>query len=265
MKISPRHREWNELQKREQAFIIEATERKTSVINRVLAEKVPPTLQSTLDSAFAKAFGIIFEKGTGIIEKTYDRAGAERRYKVHEYAADLHEDRKSLRGFSKRAHAVGSASLLISGAEGVGLGFFGIGLPDIPLFTGVLLRSVYEIALRYGYSYDSEAEKYFILKLIDTSLSGGDDLKRGNAEIDEFIDRRELPEGYRRDKQITAASTRLSGELLYMKFLQGVPIVGVVGGIYDAVYLDRVLSYAKLKYHRRFLLDRGRRLTAGNA
>lgn len=39
---------------------------------------------------------------------------------------------------------------MISGVEGVGLGLLGIGLPDIPLFTAVILKSVYEIALSYG-------------------------------------------------------------------------------------------------------------------
>ena len=46
----------------------------------------------------------------------------------------------------------------------------------------------------------------------------------------------------------------LSHELLYMKFLQGIPIAGIVGGVFDAVYLKRIADYADLKYRRRFLL-----------
>lgn len=38
-------------------------------MNQKLEEKIPPKLQGTLDAAFAKAFALIFEKGTGIIER----------------------------------------------------------------------------------------------------------------------------------------------------------------------------------------------------
>jgi len=37
--------------------------------------------------------------------------------------------------------------------EGGGLGLLGIGLPDIPLFIAVIMRTIYEVALSYGYDY----------------------------------------------------------------------------------------------------------------
>ena len=43
-------------------------------------------------------------------------------------------------------------------------------------------------------------------------------------------------------------------ELLYLKFVQGIPIVGVVGGLSDMVYQKKISDYAALKYKRRFLL-----------
>ena len=45
-------------------------------------------------------------------------------------------------------------------------------------------------------------------------------------------------------------------ELLYMKFLQGIPVVGAVGGAYDAVYMKRITEYAELKYRHRYLAGR---------
>lgn len=42
-------------------------------------------------------------------------------------------------------------------------------------------------------------------------------------------------------------------KLSYMKFLQGIPIAGIIGGMYDAVYLKRIADYADMKYKRRFL------------
>ena len=38
-----------------------------------------------------------------------------------------------------------------------------------------------------------------------------------------------------------------------MKFLQGFPVAGVVGGLADTVYLKKITDYADLKYKRRFL------------
>ena len=49
------------------------------------------------------------------------------------------------------------------------------------------------------------------------------------------------------------------GELLYMKFLQGNPSGGAAGGIYDTVYLQRIMKYVKIKYQKRFLLDKARK------
>ena len=40
---------------------------------------------------------------------------------------------------------------------------------------------------------------------------------------------------------------------MYMKFLQGIPVVGAVGGAYDAVYMKRITEYAELKYRHRYL------------
>ena len=70
---SPLELEWEKLQKKEQKFLKAREEQKDSLLNQKLAEKVPPKLQGTLDKAFAKAFGMIFEKGTDVIEKTYKK------------------------------------------------------------------------------------------------------------------------------------------------------------------------------------------------
>lgn len=61
-----------------------------------------------------------------------------------------------------------------------------------------------------------------------------------------------LPEGYQREMQMKQAAGVLSMNLLYMKFLQGIPLVGAVGGAYDAVLVRQVSEYAELKYRRRF-------------
>ena len=246
-KRTPLQKEWEKLEVQEQRFLQKRSEKRESILNQKLEEKIPPKLQKTLDTAFAKAFALIFEKGTGVIEKTYQRTKLEQDYQVRQYMADVKQNSKSLRSFSKKARDTGTKNLLLSGVSGIGMGVLGIGLPDIPVFTGMILKNIYETALQYGYSYESREEKYFILLLIRGAVSYGDTL----CEIDGI-----LPEEYQDKEQIEQTAGALSKELLYMKFLQGIPVVGAVGGAYDAVYMKRITEYAELKYRHRYLAGR---------
>ena len=135
---------------------------------------VPQKLEATLHTAFYKAFELIFDKGTPVIEKTYQREKKEQNYKINAYTAEVRDTRHALRAFGREAGASRNLNLAVSAVEGVGMGFFGLGLPDIPLFLGVLLKSINEVALSYGYTYDTQEEQIFILKLIETALSHGE-------------------------------------------------------------------------------------------
>ncbi len=251
--------EWQKLEKKEQKFLTARESKKVSVLNRTLEEKVPAKLQQTLDKAFAKAFGMIFENGTGLIEKTFKPEELKKDYKINEYTDEIRHNKKSIKAFSKKAESAGTLNLVVSGAAGVGMGVLGIGIPDIPVFTGIVLKSIYEIALSYGYPYDTIEEKGFILLLIQGAVSYGQDMTEINGQIDTYIQTAKLPSGYEEKLQIEKTASGLSKELLYMKFLQGIPVVGAVGGIYDAVYMKRITEYANLKYKKRFLLKKKKR------
>ena len=253
---TPLEKEWQILNRKEEKYLEKRVQKKDSKLNSMLAQKVPAKMQSTMDAAFEKAFSTIFEKGTTLIEKTYQKDKREKKYAVNNFVDEVERSRKSLRAFSKEAKSSGNQNLLISGVSGIGMGIVGVGLPDIPLFTGMIFRSIYEIALSYGYRYDTEEEQYFILKIIEGAVSYGETAKRINAEIDYFAADPYLPEGYDRKEQSKKAAGALSKELLYMKFLQGIPIVGAVGGAYDVIYMKNISEYAQLKYRKRFLLGR---------
>lgn len=255
-KRTPLQKEWEKLEVQEQRFLQKRSEKRENILNQKLEEKIPTKLQETLDTAFAKAFALIFEKGTRVIEKTYQRTKLEQDYQVRQYTADVKQNSKSLRAFSKKARDTGTKNLLLSGVSGIGMGVLGIGLPDIPVFTGMILKNIYETALQYGYSYESREEKYFILLLIRGAVSYGDTLCEIDGKVNEFIRNGMLPEEYQDKEQIEQTAGSLSKELLYMKFLQGIPVVGAVGGAYDAVYMKRITEYAELKYRHRYLAGR---------
>lgn len=248
-------KEWTALEKKEARYLMRRREEKTSsALQQKLEEKIPEKLEETLNTAFIKAFDLVFEKGTGLIEKTYNKDQQKTDYQVREYAAGLKESRKTVKAFGRQSQGTRMKNLMISGVEGVGLGLLGIGLPDIPLFTAVILKSVYEIALSYGFEYESEKEQWFILKMIETALKKGEELERNNSLLNAWIDQNGIGETVKgRKEQSKETAAALAEALLYMKFLQGIPVVGIAGGAADTAYLKKITDYAELKYKRRFL------------
>ena len=257
-KRTPYEKEWEKYIKKEQKYLEKQAVKKESFLNQKLEEKVPEKLQGTLDTAFAKAFHLIFEKGTAVIEKTYRKDEIEKQYKINEFANEIRQNKKTLRTFSRKAKGSGAKNLVMSGAAGIGMGILGVGLPDIPVFTAMILKSIYEIAMHYGYSYETEEEQYFILLLIQGAVSHGRQMLEIDQTINYYIDSHKWREKETREQMIQKTAGYLSKELLYMKFLQGIPVVGAVGGAYDVVYLKQITEYANLKYERRFLKKMGR-------
>lgn len=252
-------KEWEDLKKKEAKFASKRQQGPTSVLIEKLDRFIPAKLNDTLDAAFSKAFAIIFEKGTGVIEKTYNKEQKQADYLVDAYATEIKADKKSVRRFTKRAKSSKATNMMLTGVEGIGLGLVGAGLPDIPLFVAMVLKSVYEVALSYGYDYESEGEKAFILKVIETAMYDEEEFIEENRLLDELIDNivsdGDTLDGYEIDKegQINRTAKALSREMLYTKFLQGQMIVGVAGGIFNPIYINRITDYAVLKYRRRFL------------
>ena len=73
-----------------------------------------------------------------------------------------------------------------------------------------------------------------------------------NEKINDFMKNSYLPKNYQRQEMIQKTAALLSKELLYMKFLQGFPVVGAVGGAYDVIYMKQITEYSNLKYKHRF-------------
>lgn len=219
-----------------------------SSLESVLNKYVPDSLEKTLDSAFREAFRLIFDKGTAVISKTFN------------------EDRiRQSGGSAAESQRQWAADMIMTSVEGTGLGLVGVGLPDIPMFTGMLLRSIYQTAASYGYPYDTKTEQVFILKLIEAALARGKEVEELNSEVDALM-RRIDTEGYdyygSMNGFIEKTSKALSDEMLYLKFVQTIPVVGVVGGLSNPVYLNRVKNYADVKYRKRRLLTRLRKAKA---
>lgn len=246
-------KEYRRLWKEERRFLEKNRSEKKTYIDKSLETVVPQSVKNAIESAFEKAFSLVFEKGGSLIQSSGSRH--RKAYLVRCYAAQMEPGRKALRTFSKAAAGTGRKNLLLSGVEGIGLGLAGVGLPDVPLFAGMVLRSVFEQAAVYGYPWKEASERRLALELIAAALSSGEELEAANRAINHFLQEGTWETDEREEESCRRAGEALSRSMLTMKFLQGIPVAGAVGGAWDAVILRRVQRYAELKYRRRFLID----------
>ena len=246
------------LQRQEEKLMRSVTkQRPASSWRSELEKKVPDKVYHSLKVAFGKAFAIVFEKGTGIIEKSYQKETIQQDQKVQHYAVQLKGNRRELRKVKKQAQVSGLGNMALTTVEGIGLGALGIGLPDIVMFVGVLLKGIYETALRYGIDYNAVGERYLILKMMEASLAKGDRWVEINAEVDRLIyqGRQEVPDLDDMVEQRRRTADAFAIDMILLKFIQGLPVVGILGGAGNPVYYNKVLHYVRLKYHKRYLLQ----------
>lgn len=221
-----------------------------------LEEKIPTKIMDTFQKAFEKGFYYVFEKGTVIIEKSYNPKRLKNEAEINEYILSKQINNKNLNRIDKKVKESSLINKGITTAEGAVLGVFGIGLPDIPVFIGIILKTVYEICLNYGFNYDSEEEKGFILNIICASVNKTEERIIYSNEADKI--------GYSIDngfhnkvdiaKMIEATSENLSQNIILSKVIQGVPIIGVYGGISNYILIRDISEMACLKYKKRLLL-----------
>ena len=225
-------------------------------------DKIPEELYNKLQQAFYIGFKTVFEKGNGIIEKTYDRDKLMLDHEVYDASFEKINKKKSLKGINKLAGKGNLVNMGISAVEGTGLGLLGIGLPDIPIFIGVVLKSIYEISLSYGYDYREEQEQYFILKLIEAALASDEQKQEKNLAMDKLIDYlvAEEPLGYDIEMQMRQTADCMAADMVCIKFLQGLPLVGAIGGPANVIYCKKISDYAKVKYQKRYLLEKQKRV-----
>ena len=244
-------KEHKKLVSEEKRFLKVGQKEKKSFLNDTVERFLPDGIQEKLNLAFIKGFEVVFSKGIPLVEKTYSRRQKEEDFRVNQFAFDEKET-KSMAGFRQSANRSSRKNMLISGAEGAALGVLGIGLPDIPIFIGMIIKSMQEISLSYGFSFDSDDEKIFMLKLIRTSLSSGEHLVEENISVGRLICGFEEPIGTMKE-EIEKTASVLSDRLLYMKFVQGIPIIGMIGGLSDYTVMKEISQYARLAYKKRFL------------
>lgn len=215
---------------------------------------IPEGLKPKLELAFYQGFRLVFSKGTAVIEKTYDKDKLKRIHETDDFTFENNLKKRALKQIDRSISADGLKTLGFTAAEGTVLGLLGIGLPDIPIFIGVLLKGIYETALKYGYSYEDDQEKFYILQLIEAALAREDraQLNQRTDLTGSKIDCGTLPP-VRLEHQMRQTANTMAVDMLSIKFIQGMPLIGVIGGASNAIYFNKIMKYARIKYKKRYL------------
>lgn len=251
-------KELQKVKKQEARFLYRASSNEGSYIQSLVNRIIPKKLNSKLNAAFGKAFSLIFSKGRIVIKKTYSEKRMKMTFEEDRRFAAAADNSLSVKSFHRKAWRLGVLDGSIAGLIGIGLGLLGRGLIDIPMFVSVAFRDIYLTALCYGFDYEKQEEQYLMMKMMEAAISSGETAEVLNEEVDELI--QNIDSGMYTycegdiEEQMKHTSEELSNQILYLKFLQLVPIAGAVAGCSDIVYLNKVHRYINIKYRKRFLL-----------
>ena len=94
-----------------------------------------------------------------------------------------------------------------------------------------------------------------ILNMMAASLITGEERPEWDDMIDGMIV--EMPHNVSQavlEEQIRETASVFAMDMLILKFIQGLPVVGIFGGMANPIYYNRVLKYVQLKYRKRYLL-----------
>lgn len=218
-------------------------------------DKIPKKATAAIEKAFQAAFENLFMGGLPLIEATFAKEGAD----LDHLRVNFHLDKDpsqvgfhNLRQVSKKRT---KSARRWAKVESVTLGLLGIGLPDIPVYLASILRNLYLLARAYGFTYDREEDKVYLVRLIRLALDkSGDNLTHHQdlLQLGRAMDLGQTPE-FDLEKEIRLCAQDLNRALLVSRVMMTLPLVGVLGGAYQPVVFDRIEDMARLHFEYRYL------------
>ena len=246
------------IEKKEKKWVERALKKDKEPWYDKFTSKIPKGVASKLELAFGKGFELLFFKGSKLLAKTYPKETILQDYKIRNYIFEVKGTKKSFRKIVNRARRAQISNTALLAVEGFGMGITGMGIPDIPIFLALLLKGIYEIASCFGCDFESRNEGYFILILMEIAVLNGKEKITANQMVDEYIN--QIVRGDMKDFDFSGQLKRTADvyatNTLFLKFLQGTPIIGIVGGLYNPVFYKRIAQYARIKYEKRYLLQK---------
>ena len=98
--------------------------------------------------------------------------------------------------------------------------------------------------------------KYFILTILEGSLLNGEAWDVCNERANTLLQSPHTPTEAEMKEQMQHTADAFAVDMLVSKFIQGIPVVGVVGGLTNPMYYRKTQLYVRLKYQKRFLMTK---------
>lgn len=223
-----------------------------------IEQKVPVQVRQTLEAAFLKAFEAVFFQGDNLIRRTLQREKLEQQHRRCDELLEQQPGMWSVQRVGWNVHGARLSQQLGVLLEGSLLGLPGIGLPDILVFLSLLLRNVYGTAVRCGFDCDAPEERIYLLLLICCGASAGEERKAYRRRLEHAADSiwvQNMPHESV-EQCVQEAAHVLALSMLAAKFVQGIPLVGVVGGPANLITLRSISRLACVEYQLRYLREK---------
>lgn len=253
--------ELRDCQEKEQKLLFEdpfwkkAVSKTTESVKAKIEDKIPEKLEDTLNKAFTAAFKMVFQEGKVLIKKTYNEETLKSEYADKRVGVQTKGDRSLIKKLRRPAEKRYFKSLGVAATEGVGLGLLGIGLPDIPILIGNMIRTCTVSAQSHGLDTDRKDEQVYMLMMIRLAAMPVEERTAVNRQLDALGDAIDSGKEIFLDleTEMKETSERLSMTLLFSRFVMGLPVVGVAGGLYNPVIVSQLHQLAEVKYEARLL------------
>lgn len=253
--------ELRDCQEKEQKLLFEdpfwkkAVSKTTGSVKAKIEDKIPEKLEDTLNKAFTAAFKMFFQEGKVLIKKTYNEETLKSEYADKRVGVQTKGDRSLIKKLRRPAEKRYFKSLGVAATEGVGLGLLGIGLPDIPILIGNMIRTCTVSAHSHGLDTDRKDEQVYMLMMIRLAAMPVEERATVNSQLDALGDAIDSGKEIFLDleTEMQETSERLSMTLLFSRFVMGLPVVGVAGGLYNPVIVSQLHQLAEVKYEARLL------------
>lgn len=253
--------ELRDCQEKEQKLLFEdpfwkkAVSKTTGSVKAKIEDKIPEKLEDTLNKAFTAAFKMVFQEGKVLIKKTYNEETLKSEYADKRVGVQTKGDRSLIKKLRRPAEKRYFKSLGVAATEGVGLGLLGIGLPDIPILIGNMIRTCTVSAQSHGLDTDRKDEQVYMLMMIRLAAMPVEERAAVNRQLEILGDAIDSGKELFLDleAEMKETSERLSMTLLFSRFVMGLPVVGVAGGLYNPVIVSQLHQLAEVKYEARLL------------
>lgn len=244
-------------QKRERELFAAKLKDPEEGLNAKVREKAPKKIMDKVQMALEKGFVLIFTKGTPAIEKIGGLKKKKIKAEINLESFDKGISLGAIGRVDSEAAGTAMTNKEITSVEGGIMGLFGWGPQDAPVFLGVIVKSIYEVAVSYGFDYSSNEEKRYIISLINAALAQPFDKITKSDECDKVGLEIDLGNGNNEDlseDELQDAAEKIADEILVLKVLMMIKIVGTFSAATNFKLIKQVTEYAKVKYRQRFLL-----------